>query len=182
MIAGLPVVLALLAPAATVYGPAAPPAPKPASAPAADRQCAPTNPDPNAKTIVVCAVRPQGYRLDPDILAARRANSRVTIWPHNPHETYADHSCATVGPMGCRGGPTINLLAAAATVAEMGLRLAKGQEIGSMFKTEPHPSEYQLYVEAKYEREAKEAEAAAKAKAKADAAKAATTPATPPKP
>ena len=185
MIAGLPVVLALLAPAATVYGPAAPPAPKPASAPAgpADRQCAPTNPDPNAKTIVVCAVRPQGYRIDPDILAARRAKKQgASIRPHNPHETYADHSCATVGPMGCRGGPTINLLAAAATVAEMGQRLAKGQEIGSMFKTEPTPSEYQLYVEAKKEREAKEAEAAAKAKAKADAAKAATTPATPPKP
>src|SRR3954468_21458891 len=69
MIAGLPVVLALLAPAATVYGPAAPVAPKPATAPAtAERQCAPTNPDPNSKTIVVCAVRPQGYRLDPDVL------------------------------------------------------------------------------------------------------------------
>ena len=83
--------------------------------------------------------------------------------------------------MGCRGSPTINLLAAAAR-SPNGQRLAKGQEIGSMFKTEPTPSEYQLYREAKKEREAKEAEAAAKAKAKADAAKAATTPATPPKP
>jgi hypothetical protein len=85
--------------------------------------------------------------------------------------------------MGCRGGPTINLLAAAATAAKMGDRLSKGQEIGSMFQTEPTPSEYQLYLEAKHEREAKEAEKAAKAKAAADAAKAASPgPATAAKP
>jgi uncharacterized membrane protein YqiK len=70
----------------------------------------------------------------------------------------------------------INLLAAAATLGEMADRLSKGQEVGSMFVTDPHPSEYQLYLEAKREREAKEAEAKAKivaAKARAEAAKAA---------
>jgi hypothetical protein len=47
----------------------------------------------------------------------------------------------------------------------MAERLAKGQEIGSMFVTDPHPSEYQLYQMAKARREAEEAEkAAAKAK------------------
>jgi hypothetical protein len=36
-----------------------------------------------------------------------------------------------------------------------------------MFVTEPEPTEYQLYVEAKKEREAQEAQKAAQAKAKA---------------
>src|SRR5438045_1319408 len=58
--------------------------------------------------------------------------------------------------------------------AEMAARLSKGQEIGSMFVTDPHPSEYQLYLAAKAEREAKEAEA----KAKALAAKAKAAPST----
>jgi hypothetical protein len=39
-----------------------------------------------------------------------------------------------------------------------------------MFVTDPQPTEYQLYVEAKKEREAKEAEKAALAKAKVAAA------------
>jgi hypothetical protein len=79
--------------------------------------------------------------------------------------------------MGCRGGPTINLIGAALTAAEMAKRVAEGKEIGSMFITDPHPSEYQLYVAAKRRREAKEAAAAAAAKAKADAAKQAPPPA-----
>jgi hypothetical protein len=46
-------------------------------------------------------------------------------------------------------------------------RLSKGQEIGSMFETTPAKGEYQLYLEAKKEREAAEADKAAKAKAAA---------------
>jgi hypothetical protein len=65
--------------------------------------------------------------------------------------------------MGCRGTPTINLLAAAVTAAEISKRLAKGEEIGSIFETTPTPSDYQYYQEAKKRREEKEAEAAAKA-------------------
>jgi hypothetical protein len=56
----------------------------------------------------------------------------------------------------------INLVAAAATAAEMAKRLATGEEIGSMFVTDPHPSEYQLYLYAKARREADEKERAAK--------------------
>src|SRR5206468_7110786 len=78
-----------------------------------------------------------------------------------------DNSCTVVGEAPCRGVFTgINLLAAAATLATMADRLSKGQEIGSMFITDPHPSEYQLYLEAKREREAEQAQ-----KAKAAAAK-----------
>ena len=116
-------------------------------------------------------MKPQGYRIDPDLMEARREKKKGTAGrPKSPHETYADHSCATVGPMGCRGGPTVNLLAAGLVAAQIAGRVAKGQEVGSIFKTTPEPTEYQLYLEAKKRREAKEeAEAAAKLKAAAQA-------------
>ena len=167
---GLPVAIMFVAESAAA-GEAAPPAPygpltpvpaKPvvASSVPADRECSPQPKEANA--IIVCAVKPQGYRLDPDILAARRMKKQGDAGrPHNPHETYADHSCATVGPMGCRGGPTINLVAAAATAVTMVQKAVTGQNVGKMFETDPHPSEYQLYLQAKAEREAKEKEKAA---------------------
>jgi hypothetical protein len=49
----------------------------------------------------------------------------------------------------------------------MATRLSKGEEIGSMFRTTPEPTEYQLYLWAKQRREAREAEKVAAAKAKA---------------
>jgi hypothetical protein len=163
MAAGLPLALALLAPAAT-YGPAAPPPAKvvtPAAA-APQRECAPQSSNPNE--IVVCAIKPEGYRLPPDIVEARRLKKEGNAGaPRNPHETYADHSCASIGPMGCRGTPTINLVAVAVTAAEISKRLAKGQEIGSIFETTPAPTDYQYFLEAKKQREEKEAAAAAKA-------------------
>ena len=76
-----------------------------------------------------------------------------------------------VGPAGCVfDAPGINLLAAAATVGKISERLAKGQEIGSIFVTDPQLTEYQYYQLAKAKREA--SQAAAEAKAKAVAAKA----------
>ena len=157
------------------YGPEPARAPATASAPAATpakeapQNCTtPAVPDSNSREIVVCAERPNGYRLDPDVLAAKRLKKKgESIRPRNPHETFADHSCATVGPMGCRGQATIDMFTAAAALAAMGERLSKGQEIGSMFKTEPTSSEYQLYLEAKKQREEEEANKAAKAKATA---------------
>jgi hypothetical protein len=168
---GLPVALVLLAQAAAtpqVDGPSAPP-PKVEAAAAAKKECTtPAAPDPNSRAIVVCALRPQGYRLDPDVLAARRLKKQGEAGrPHNPHETYADHSCATVGPMGCRGQPTIDLIRTVTTLATMADRLSKGQEVGSMFVTQPTSSEYQLYLQAKKQREEAEADKAAKAKAAA---------------
>jgi hypothetical protein len=170
MLFGLPVAIAMLAEAASAstYGPKPPVPPKPVVKASTVDRCAAAKASADTRVIVVCAERPQGYRLNPDVMAAKReyrSGGRPT-----PSEKFVSHDCATVGPMGCRGGPTINLLAAAATLAEMGDRLSKGKEIGSMFQTDPHPSEYQLYVEAKRRREAKEAEAAAKAKAKAQQA------------
>ena len=125
-------------------------------------------PDPNSREIVVCAVKPDGYRIDPDLMAARRLKKKgESVAPRNPHETYADHSCTTVGPMGCRGQPTIDLFTAVPVLVAMGQRLANGQPIGPMFKTQPAETEYQLYLEAKKQREAAEIQKAAKAKAAA---------------
>jgi hypothetical protein len=182
MPAGLTVALALLAQAAAdpAYGPAAPDPPKAAAASeqAGERECAQQNHNPDGNSIVICAVKPQGYRLDPDVLEARRLKKKGDAGrPRSPHETFADHSCANVGPMGCRGAPAVNLLAVAATAAEISKRLAEGKEIGSLFETAPSPSEYQLYQEAKREREAREA--AAKAKAVKDSATAAARQAQP---
>jgi len=173
--------IALVAAAHAVAAPSSSYGPEPARAPAtasepaatpakeAPRNCTtPAVPDSNSREIVVCAERPNGYRLDPDVLAAKRLKKKgESIRPRNPHETFADHSCATVGPMGCRGQATIDMFTAAAALAAMGERLSKGQEIGSMFKTEPTSSEYQLYLEAKKQREEEEANKAAKAKATA---------------
>ena len=181
---GLPVAFMLFAqatssaPAQVVHQPAYGPvaaAPSPPQTPPSDqtqRECAPQNKDPNAKEIVVCAVKPDGYRLPPDIVEARRLKKEgATIRPRNPHETYADHSCARVGPMGCRGAPTLDMLSVAATAAEISKRMAKGQEIGSVFETEKTSTDYQYYQMAKKDREDKEAAALAKsAKAKAIAA------------
>jgi hypothetical protein len=134
-------------------------------------------PDPICQTreqqgqIVICAPRPQGYRLNPDVMEAKR-EKRSGGAPKPPEYRTRDNSCQVVGPMGCFNAG-VNLLAAAATAAEMAKRLAEGKEIGSMFVTDPHPDEYHLYLIAKARREAREAEeaAAAKAKAKAGAAK-----------
>ena len=172
---GLSLALTLLAqaasstPAQPVYGPAAPVTIAPAPAPkAAQRECAPQPQAGNDREIVVCAVKPNGYRLDPDLLEAKREKKQGDAGrPHNPHESYAVHDCATVGPMGCRGGPAFNVLAAAATAVEIANRLAKGEEIGSLFVVDPHQSEYQLYQTAKKRREFIEAEKAIKAKSDA---------------
>ena len=117
--------------------------------------------------IVVCAQRLQSYRLNPDVMAAKKA-MRSGGRPQGP-ERFRDDSCRTVGPMGCGSGG-IDLIAAAATAAKMADKLSKGESVASMFITDPHPTEYQLYLAAKQEREAKEEEAKVKEAVKAAAA------------
>ncbi len=134
----------------------------PAQPPA--RECSPASPDPNSSQIVICAPRPQGYRIDPDVLEARREKKESLAGRHRAPESYKDHSCTVVGPAPCMDAPMVNLLGAVATAAEMAQRLAKGEDVGSMFVTDPQQNEYQLYQQARKRREAKEAEAAAKAR------------------
>ena len=163
---GLPVAIALLAQTAGAAAPA--PAPTAAAPPAknADETCRDTMAKLDTREIVICAQKPQGYRLNPDVMMAKRA-IRSGGRPTRPGPGgYHDNSRCVVGPEGCPSYG-INLIGAALTAGEMASRLAKGQEIGSMFITDPHPSEYQLYQEFKREREAADAEKKAKAAAKA---------------
>jgi hypothetical protein len=125
-------------------------------------------PNPDSRTIVICTQRPEGYRLNPDVLEARR-ETRSPGRPVRPGgRDIAD--CEHVGPAPCIAAG-IDLIGAALTAVEMAQRAAKGQEIGSMFVTDPQPSEYQRYQMAKARREAEDAaKAAQKAKAAARAA------------
>jgi hypothetical protein len=168
MLAGPSVALLMLVDTGA-YGPALPPAPPKAEPRSAVQDCAAAGAAANSREIVICAERPQGYRLDPDVMEAKREKREALAGRPKRPEMLKDNPCATVGPMGCRGGAGFNLAAAAIAAATIAQRLAKGEEIGSMFVTEPSSSEYQLYVEAKHRREAGEAEAAAKAKADAAA-------------
>jgi hypothetical protein len=160
-------VLAMLAPAAAATQPTPPkgtPAPTPERCP---------NPG-DGQTIVICAERPEGYRINPDVMEAKREKKNPGR-PVRPGGVPIP-DCAHVGPAPCVTAG-INILAAAATAAEMAKRLSSGQEVGSMFETDPHPSEYQLYQAAKARREAVEGEKAArKAKADAEAKEAAKSP------
>jgi hypothetical protein len=170
MLSALSLAVALLADGADPAGAAAA---QTADTTAAARRAAEQDscppPSGDSQVIVVCTQRPQGYRIDPDIMEAKRelhSGGR----PVKPG-TAPPPDCATVGPLPCAMAG-INLIGAALTAAEMARRLAKGEEIGSMFKTDPQPNEYELYKMAKARREADEAEQAAakKAKAKANAA------------
>ena len=157
MLAGLPVALALLA-QGVAYGPATPPAPKPAIKAAPKDGCQTPPPNASERDIVICAQRPTGYRLDPDILKARREMREARAGRlKTPGEKMAVSDCA-VGPMTCRS-PGPDLLAIALGAATMAKRLADGKEIGSMFITRPQPDEYHRYLAAKQEREAREAAA-----------------------
>ena len=176
--ASLPVEAAPAAAHAEGHGPSAPPAPKPtpvqlaAADPCKATEAKDVNPD--TREIVVCAPRVEGYRIDPDVLEAQRAKKNHTR-PRRP-ERLVDRSCESVGPMGCRDGAGINLVAAAVTAATMIEKAVKGENVGEMFITDPQPDEYQLYLEAKHAREAREAEAAAIAAVKAKAAQANAAP------
>ena len=168
MVLGLSVALLTMAQAAAPATAATPPA---AAKPAPD-DCRNPPPSPDSRTVVVCAPRPEGYRIDPDVLEAKREHRNNQAGGPRPRETMKQNDCATVGPMGCRFGPSIDLLAAAEVLAKMAATANQGGDVGKMFETTPEMSEYQLYVEAKKRREAKEAqEAAAKSKAAAQAPK-----------
>ena len=181
MPAGLPAALLMFAQVASAapsaagsYGPDEPVAPKPPAL-AASQPCPAPRPGADSREIVICAPRTEAYRIDPDLLEARREKKRNANPPKRP-ERFATNSCA-VGPMGCGPQAGINLVGAALTAVTMAERAVKGENVGQMFVTDPQPSEYQLYLAAKARREEAEAErkaadVAAKARA-AEAAKAA---------
>ena len=160
---------------AEVAGPPKPPAPKPklpaALTPAGCSTSLPTEPG----VITVCAPPPEGYRIDPDVLKARQIARTHTL--PKKRETLRDTSCQTVGPMGCRGGQGISVLGAAMTAAKVAEAALSGGNVMKVLETDPQPSEYEIYLAAKADREANEREQAAQAAALALKAKrAAVTP------
>ena len=160
MPSGLTIALVTLAQASSPAPSVAPPA---ATAPppgTVERVCEPSK-NPGTGDIVICAPKPQGYRLNPDVLEAKR-ELKSGGRPKSQEERMQPPSSCAVGPAGCQYAG-INLIAAAVTAATIATRIAKGQEVGSMFVTDPHPDEYHLYLDAKARREQKEAEAKAKA-------------------
>jgi len=172
---GLSVAALMLADAAAqpAYGPSLPPVKRVEAPPAPADRCPPPDLSGDVHEIIVCAPRPQGYRLDPDVMEARR-EMRSGGPPRRP-ERAQPSQCGTVGPMGCTGRPTIDFLSTALVLGQMARKAAKGENVGQMFVTTPTRSEYQLYLDAKRRREAiEESEqaagksAAAVARAKAD--------------
>lgn len=168
MLTGIPVALAMLAQASGVAQQPAPP-PPPKTAARSDGKAADSCPPPSttSEAIVICTERPKGYRLNPDVMEAKREmkNPGRPVRPGGANGIIPD--CAHVGPAPCLTGG-VDLLSAAAAAAVMAERLAAGEAVGPMFKTDPHPSEYQRYQMAKARREAEEAHKAAE-KVKADA-------------
>lgn len=165
MMSGLPIALLFAAQAAAdaSYGPAPPPAPKPKAAAAASA-CAVPPVDKDKGEIFVCAPRPEGYRIDPDVLkASKQARNRTKP---KPPERMVDNSCASVGPHGCTT-TGVNLLNAALVLATIAQKAVSGGDVGQMFVTDPELSEYELYQLAKSEREATEAAEAVAAKVRA---------------
>ena len=172
---GLPMALVLLAQSASAagYGPAAPAPPpkKAASASTSANSCVPGQRTSNPNEVVICAPRIEGYRLNPDVMEARReihSGGR----PTRPGPMGARPRDCAVGPFGCGPQAGINLVGAALTAATIVKKAVSGENVGQMFVTDPHPSEYQLYLWAKARREAREAEKAAEAQARAKEAEA----------
>jgi hypothetical protein len=170
---GFPLALALLAQSAGAasYGPAAPaPPPKKAQTAATtastSNSCVPGRRTSNPNEVVICAPRIEGYRLNPDVMEARReihSGGR----PTRPGPMGARPRDCAVGPWACGPQAGINLVGAALTAATMLKKAVSGENVGQMFVTDPHPSEYQLYLAAKARREAREAEISAATQARA---------------
>lgn len=161
MITGLLLLVAAQAGAASPPDSAAEPAPAGTVEP-----CRTDYPKDGEQEIVICVERQQGYRLNPDVSeASRRAKRNKLKRP----ERFVDRSCDSVGGHGCGVGGGIDVVAAALTAAEMARRAVTGENVGEMFITDPQPDEYQLYLQAKREREAKKAAEAEILKAEAEA-------------
>jgi len=175
MFLGVPVPVVLLAQSVNAAPPAASPpvaqsvTPSAKASVASPREdCSPASPGADQRSIVICAQRPNGYRLNPDVMEAKREKRKGEGGPPGRPSIAVQTPCS-VGPQPCQSAG-INLVAAGIAAATMVERAAKGESVGDMFVTDPHPSEYQLYVMAKKRREAREAEEKAEAQAKARAA------------
>ena len=160
---GLAISLAALLATAQPAEPAAQPPPE---QPAAKEDCRTTTPTPDKDEIVVCAERQEGYRINPDVMEASRAVKQRGQRPKIiDNGTRAPTLCEHIG--GCSALESLNIVNTALIAAQLLARAAQGESVGDMFKPQPEPTEYQLYLDAKRNREAREAEVEAQIKAAA---------------
>ena len=141
---------------APAYGPALPPRPAPALPPSREESCDPDRDQtgPNGE-IIVCVERPQGYRLNPDVMEAKRAVRQQNQRPKTEDNlSRAPTLCEYNG--GCPGLASLDILNTALIAGQMALKAAQGENVAKMFVTNPQASEYELYLQAKREREARE--------------------------
>jgi len=150
--------------------PADPPAqPPPASASTSREQCRNATPSADKDEIVVCAERQEGYRINSDVLEANRATKQRGQRPRIVNNVErAPTLCDQIG--GCHALEQINIVNTALIAAQMLAKAAKGENVGHMFRTRPEATEYELYLEAKRQREAREAEIQAQERAAVEAA------------
>lgn len=117
----------------------------------------------DARDIVVCAQRTQGYRLDPSVMDAEReveSSSRSASAP-----VPAAQAICSASPMGCGTGlEGLDLANAAVVIGTAAIKAAKGEDWTRPFKT-AGSDEYQLYLQAKQQREAREEQERAEAAA-----------------
>ena len=131
----------------------------PASAPRAELPNASCQSQ-DARSITVCAQRPQGYRLDPTVTEAsreaeQRSRSATSAVP-------AAQAVCSTSPTGCPARlRSLDWANVAFVVATTAVRAAKGEDWTKAFKTGGSTDEYQLYQQAKQRREARDTERAA---------------------
>lgn len=151
MPSGLPATLLLLAQATS---PASAPA-GPAAATPANKPCQSTSPTAHTDEIVVCVERMEGYRIDPDLMTAKRAVREQGNRPKLRERLKgAPGLCENIG--GCRGMEGVNLVSVGVAAARLAVRAAQGESVRDMFVTDPQLSEYELYQQAKRQREERE--------------------------
>jgi hypothetical protein len=166
-----PILILAAAQAAAPAAAAGPPAETEATSAGPNQPCSTPYPKDGEQEIVICVERPQGYRIDPDLLEAEREARRKKL---KRPERFVDNSCASVGPMGCTGGG-INLLAVALGAAQIAKRAVSGENVGELFIADSDPDGYQRYLAVKRDREARraaEAEALKEKVAEAEATRA----------
>ena len=127
----------------------------------ADRTCV----SPNPRNILVCGKRGQEYRVDPDVMQANRevqTNERSATSATPPAQAVCSRQPVRPPP-GCGEGlGSLDLVNVAIVVGTTAVRAAKGEDWKGIFRP-GGADEYQLYQQAKRERDARDAERAAAA-------------------
>ncbi len=117
----------------------------------------------NERDIVVCAQRNQEYRLDPSVMDAEQEAKSASRSASAPMP--AAQAICSSQPTGCGTGlEGLDLANAAVVIGTAAIKAARGEDWTRPFKT-GGSDEYQLYLQAKQRREAREEQQRAEAAA-----------------